>query len=152
MADNTYTIYTSSGDAVDQFVMTTDQKAILFTVNACRDLHLYLTHVPGVLDTETYRIAIGEDSNTKSRIYKSLPNEYVHTVDSTVLTCNSKSLWTTWSDGKISVGEGSDVTQGAFLTWTDSQPYHVHALAFGSKDSNVVAWTFLREAGRQSKH
>lgn len=147
LTDNMYTIYTNSTNAFDHFVLTTDQKAFLFTVNACRDVYLFLTHLPGVTDFEAYRITLGVDENTRSSIYKTLPNETTFDASTNIFTCSPKSLWVTWADGTISVGEGSDVNQGQLFTWTDTQPYAVNALAMASRDVNTVTWTLRRESG-----
>ena len=145
-------MYTTASYALDHVTLSTEQKSFIFTVDACKDIHIYLSHVPGVLVDQAYEISLGTSDNTQSSITKSLPDrENRQFTTNGILGCdpNGKSLWISWSEGDIKVGQGSVTGQGQLFSWTDSQPYNIHALAIASRDTaQTVKWTFLRESGQ----
>jgi hypothetical protein len=144
-ADEVYILYTTPVYDLDHFVMTTDQNALTFTVDACSDARIYLTYLPGVADSFAYGISLGIQDNLRSVIDKFPPNAESHSFSTTgILTCSAQSMWISWSSGLIQVGMGSSVGDNVQFEWRDSQPYSVNAFSLVSRDGGYVTWTFPR--------
>lgn len=142
-------IYTDATQTPDHVVVTTQRKYFVVNVDACKEAHVYLTHIPGIPDNTAYQISIGTSSNTKSSIRKMPPTEQTVEFDTAnILPCSgSQAMWVKWDQGEIMVGLGSTVGQDIKFQWKDEQPYPINAFSFASKDDKAVNWTMLRDYG-----
>jgi Farnesoic acid 0-methyl transferase len=143
-------VHTEAATPFSRVVLTTERQFFIFTVEACRDIHLFLTHLPGVVDHHGYDIIIGAADNAKSIIRKLPPeDDLVEFPSEGILACDSEvAIWVTWSGGVINVGRGNTVSSEVLFTWTDSSPYLINALSLASSDVERAVWTFLRESGK----
>lgn len=137
--------------APDHVVVTSQRGHLVFYLNACKEAHIYLTHIPGVVDDKTYKISIGTSSNTKSSISKTLPSQYTQEFDTpNILSCSEgQPFWAKWETGAIMVGAGLYVGQDVKFHWNDTQPYTINAFSLASNDDKAVMWSFQRDYGEQ---
>jgi len=151
-ADDVYIVYTDENNAFDHVVLATERKFFVFAVQACRSVHLLLTHLPGVVNTLAYDINIGSLHNNRSAIHKLPPDEqrYEFNTDN-ILSCDAyKVFWTTWSEGAITVGHGNIVGASELFKWSDDSPYSINAVALASRDTEKAVWQFAKESGKHS--
>jgi hypothetical protein len=143
-------VYTEDTNSFDHVVLMTEQKLFVFSMNACKDVHIFLTHLPGIVDNFAYQILLGTTDNTRSLIRKMPEGKEQEFNTANILPCNDlgKSMWITWSDGVIVVGNGADIGVDQLFSWNDDQPYSINSFALASRDTKPVFWDFLRESGR----
>jgi Farnesoic acid 0-methyl transferase len=150
-AGDKYILYTTSNLGFDQNVMTTGFKFLTFTVQACNNIHIFLTHLPGVVDTLAYKISLGLQENMMSAIEKLPPSVGGQSFNTPgILTCSEQEMWASWTDGRIQVGLGSSVLQNVQFEWIDPQPYAINAFSLASRDTSHVTWTFPRDYCKHS--
>ena len=49
--------------------------------------------------------------------------------------------------GTITVGQGDDITQGAVLTYNDTQPQMVNGAGFTASEEAIATWKFTADQG-----
>lgn len=139
-------LYTFSGYEFDHYVMTTDLKFLTFTVTACKDVHIFLTHLPGDVNKTAYKISLGLLENLVSTIDKLPPNAESQNFNTPgILSCSEQQMWASWSDGLIQIGMGLVVRENVLLEWNDPQPYAINAFSLASRDTSEVVWTFPKD-------
>ena len=111
---------------------------IVFKVMACSDVHVGLASYPGIFYAQMYEVIIGGWDNKKSAIRKEVQGTIMVEVEKdNVLDCNQyRSLWVSWYDGTIMMGEGVHVGESILLSWKDLYPHPVTAVAF----TNAAGW------------
>jgi len=145
-AGDSYMLYTYMNYEFDHFVMTTDQQLLTFTVDGCSNVYIFLSHLPGVVESHSYQVKIGVQDNLRSEIVKSPPNAASQSFSTTgVLTCSEQSMWLSWLNAQIRFGKGSTVGQDVLFEWSDPQPYSINAFSLASRDNKEVMWTFPRD-------
>ena len=113
---------------------------------ACSEAKIGLSQLPPNI---TYEIIIGSEGNTKSSILKEGLYGNQTTSYPNMLSCDRLvDFWISWErDGLISVGQG-DFGQGTFLTWKDSAPVSIHAIAIATGDASQDGyWEIYEDAG-----
>jgi Farnesoic acid 0-methyl transferase len=148
-ADDSFIVYTDETNAFDHIVLSTERKFFVFSVKACRSVHVILTRSPGVVDTFAYEVVIGASDNTVSAIRKLPPDEMVREYDTKdILSCETETIfWMTWSDGVIRVGGGNSIGSGELFNMNDDNPYSINALSLASRDSQQASWQFTKDSG-----
>ena len=49
--------------------------------------------------------------------------------------------------GTVTVGQGDDITQGAVLTYNDTQPQMVNGAGFTASEEAIATWKFTADQG-----
>ncbi|KAK3087753.1 hypothetical protein FSP39_010177, partial [Pinctada imbricata] len=110
--------------------------ALIFSSDACKTMWIGL--MPDKHDTSSmYDISLGRGGNKFLAIEKD--GKEKKRVKSSILDCTPKELWITWKDGRIAVGEGTDIAKNVVMEWTDDDPLDVNDIGLSSWDKE---WTF----------
>lgn len=127
-----------------------DAKEIVFGLHACRDGHIALSKVPGILEFHTYELIIGAQNNMKTILRSSIGGASVSEVDSPqILNCTEvRMFWIAWrSAGEIAFGKGSAPLQGRLLYYQDPNPYRLTALSVATPQGVMGVWKVYHFTG-----
>ncbi len=114
--------------------------SIKFTILACSDAAIYLTHYVGVTTVHSNYVVFGADGNTMSYLYDFEGGTVQASVAGPALDCyHAQWFWLQWTATKITVGKGPYVGDQIILTWNrGSYGHSIEALGFvakGDKDA-----------------
>ncbi|XP_046325976.2 uncharacterized protein LOC124110679 [Haliotis rufescens] len=123
-----------------------------FKVQASNDGHVALLTYDGETGQNMYEIVLGGFSNTRSIIRNSRQGtNRVETFHSPLSSTEFRDFWISWEGGVISVGTGTTVGAGQFMTWTDPAPYDVNYLAVTTGFGSSGSWQFDSDGGMSSR-
>jgi len=130
-------------DASSKLMMTVDHhEDLVFSVQACKTVVIYLHETLGYSDYYTYKIEIGTEDNTQSYIksrYDYMSTVHRDTPD--ILSCGKMdTFWITWYTGQIRVGRGARIGHHFFLDFQQLQPEVVRGISFKSYSHNDSLW------------
>ncbi|XP_071086461.1 uncharacterized protein [Haliotis cracherodii] len=146
--DNQY-IYQSLQELDVKLIPET--KSFKFKVEASNDAHVALLTYDGETGQNMYEIVLGGFSNTRSVIRNSRQGtNRVETFHSPLSSTEFRDFWISWEGGVISVGTGTTVGAGQFMTWTDPAPYDVNYLAVTTGFGSSGSWQFDSDGGLSS--
>ncbi|XP_071084712.1 uncharacterized protein [Haliotis cracherodii] len=116
-----------------------------FKVRASNDAHLALLRDDGVTDQNIYEVVIGGWGNTQSVIRTGMQHANRVTVRHTPLSASKfRDFWISWENGVISVGAGTEVGVGRFMSWRDPSPHTVRFIAVSTGWGSTGLWQFER--------
>ncbi|XP_048243111.1 C3 and PZP-like alpha-2-macroglobulin domain-containing protein 8 [Haliotis rufescens] len=114
-----------------------------FKIQASNDAHVALLTYDGETGQNMYEIVLGGFSNTRSIIRNSRQGtNRVETFHSPLSSTEFRDFWISWEGGVISVGTGTTVGAGQFMTWTDPAPNEVNYLAVTTGFGSSGSWQF----------
>ncbi|XP_046568666.1 C3 and PZP-like alpha-2-macroglobulin domain-containing protein 8, partial [Haliotis rubra] len=95
-----------------------------FKVRASNDAHVALLQEDGVTNRNIYEIVIGGWRNTQSVIRTGMQHANRVTARHRPLSATQfRDFWISWDSGVISVGTGTAVGAGRFMSWRDPSPH-----------------------------
>ena len=91
--------------------------AMTFSVRSCEAVYIALSEIPGVTNTASYEVVIGNQNNSNIVIKNRVDGEIKATSPlSRYLDCQSDSdFWVSWENEEISVGLGLSKTFTSFI-------------------------------------
>ncbi|XP_046564872.1 uncharacterized protein LOC124273641, partial [Haliotis rubra] len=114
-----------------------------FKVRASNDAHVALLQEDGVTNRNIYEIVIGGWGNTQSVIRTGMQHDNRVTAGHGPLSASHfRDFWISWDSGVISVGTGTAVGVGSFMSWTDSAPSPVRYIAVSTGWGSTGVWRF----------
>ena len=104
----------------------------------------------GYIDGDDYFFHIGEDDNTKTRLYRgtSVVSEVDH---GDLLSCrHSLPFWISWEDTRIQLGEGAVHGHRHVMDYEAEEHHHTAALSLSKTGTHAAVWYMHRDEGIQS--
>ncbi|XP_067668071.1 uncharacterized protein [Haliotis asinina] len=123
--------------------LTPGTASFKFRVQASNDVHVALLTYDGETGQNIYEIVIGGWGNTRSTIRTAMQGtNRVEAFHSPLSPTEFRQFWISWESGEISVGTGSNVSTGLFMTFTDSSPHDVNYPAVTTGYGSTGSWQF----------
>ncbi|XP_067668692.1 uncharacterized protein [Haliotis asinina] len=114
-----------------------------FKVRASNDAHVALLQNEGVTNRYIYEIVIGGWANTQSVIRTGMQHANRVTARHRPLSATRfRDFWISWDGGVISVGTGTTVGVGRFMSWRDPSPHTVRYIAVSTGWRSTGQWQF----------
>ncbi|XP_046556761.1 uncharacterized protein LOC124265984 [Haliotis rubra] len=124
-------------------VLTPGATSFKFKVRASSDAHVALLQDDGVTDRYIYEIVIGGWRNTQSVIRTGMQHDNRVTARHRPLSATRfRDFWISWDSGVISVGTGTAVGAGRFMSWRDPSPHPVRYIAVSTGWGSTGVWRF----------
>ncbi len=94
-----------------------DKTNFIFSVQACKSVHIALSSIPGVTDALTYEILLGGLTNNVVEIKDGVQGNVVasHNEDGILSCSESRQFWLSWEHGRLAVGKGGQVDVDQFI-------------------------------------
>ncbi|XP_046564874.1 uncharacterized protein LOC124273644 [Haliotis rubra] len=123
--------------------LTPGATSFKFKVRASNDAHVALLQDDGVTDRYIYEIVIGGWRNTQSVIRTGMQHDNRVTARHRPLSATRfRDFWISWDSGVISVGTGTAVGAGRFMSWRDPSPHPVRYIAVSTGWGSTGVWRF----------
>ena len=115
--------------------------ALLIDVTACNDACIALSESRSNYAVNTYEIAIGSWTNTKSVIRLEPLGSIMDSATLNVLDCSTpKSFWISWRNGEIRSGQGHNVGENILCSYTHASPYNIRYVSVSTGWSATGQW------------
>jgi hypothetical protein len=123
---------------------------LVFGVNACKDVHLALSEIPGITTRYTYELVIGTSDNSFT-VLRDAVNGQMLTQSNTaeILHCTmTRMFWISWAADAISFGSGTVLEQSRLLYFKDSNSHPVNAVSVMTPLGVLGNFTFEHYSGK----
>jgi len=120
------------------------QSSIVFRIQTCHDGHIAFSELFNNIQTRTYEVIIGGNSNQNSFIRDiDTYNEVLRVSTPGIMDCNAyKAFWISWADNTIRVGQGAVIGRSSFLDWVDPEQRIFNGLTISTWDNSLGWWDF----------
>ena len=138
------------GDYENIVYSVSDRTELVFAVSACKDVHVALSEIPGILTRFTYELIIGASENSMTVLRNGINGPTLtQSSTSNILNCSSQRLfWLSWAGGVVSFGSGLVVQQSRVLYYKNPSPHSVNALSVMTPGGVLGNFTFENFAGK----
>jgi len=140
---------TDEGDYQNIVYSVSDRTGLVFGVTACRDVHIALSEIPGILTHSTYELVIGV-AGVSGAILRNGINGQTLTETNTayLLDCTEmRMFWLSWAAGTISLGKGTVVAQNRILFLKDASFKGINAISVMTPVGVLGSFTFEHFSG-----
>jgi hypothetical protein len=126
-----------------------DQSELVFGVMACKEAHVALSNVPGIVTHLTYELVIGMADNSLTALKNGVDGPLLSQTSSPgILDCDTvRMFWISWAGGAISFGKGTIPESNRVLYYKDPSSHSINALSVMTPIGVKGNFTFGRVAG-----
>ncbi len=138
-----------NGDYGQLWITVRHQVYFTFKVQACANISLALSTIPGVVDINTYIVGIGNGPTGIDVIIQREGKEVFREAIPNLISCEMlESFWISWAEGIIQLGRGSSYGDTGFAGFKDESPFEVNSVAMTTIGKTFGAWEFHKLAGK----
>jgi Farnesoic acid 0-methyl transferase len=127
-----------------------DARSLVFSVQACQEVHVALSQVPGIVLHMTYELVISETGSGNTVLRDGADGPVLKTaITPGILSCsNTRVFWISWTMNSVSFGNGSVAERNRILYHTNpSNPLSINAISFMTTYGVVGRFSFENFVG-----